>query len=329
MTYYLFKLCFLTSVHFGDSVSAVSLSSSQMTFCADRLFSLLCQMAVKKDCEGPEKLANLVREGKLKLSDAFPWKGENLYFPRPCLEAKTVRENDASDRKTMKKVAYLPLKQYPAFLRSLNGEEPVDPKTLLVRFGQKMVVTRAAVTDGQDTQPYAVGQFTFDEDCGLYFFAGVENSGDAEKLYDLLRQAGYGGIGGKVSSGYGNFTVKAFCPVTELDDVQASLLAENLDATNADFWVSLTTSLPQDEELEQALDGALYQLVRRGGFAQTVGLKGPEKKREQFFLTAGSTFRNSYRGDLFDVAPEGCPHPVYRYAVPIFLGVNSTWLTKL
>ena len=326
MTYYLFKLRFLAPVHFGDSVSAVSLSTSQMTFCADRLFSALCQVAARRDPEGPAKLADMVRAGKLKFSDAFPWKEENLYLPRPCLEAKTIQEGDASDRKIMKKVEYLPLKQYQAFLQSLNGGVPVDPKTLLVRFGQGIVVTRASVAEEEDTVPYAVGQFTFDGNSGLYFFAGVEDAHEKDMLCDLIRQIGYGGIGGKVSSGYGNFTVEQVCPVDETGDGQAGAL-ESLDAPKADFWISLTASLPQDEELDSVLDGALYQLIRRGGFVQTTGLTGPGKKREQFFLKAGSTFHKTYRGDIFDVAPAGCPHPVYRYAVPIFLGVNSTWMT--
>lgn len=327
MTYYLFKLRFLAPVHFGDSVSAVSLSTSQMTFCADRLFSALCQVAARRDPEGPAKLADMVRAGKLKFSDAFPWKEENLYLPRPCLEAKTIREGDASDRKIMKKVEYLPLKQYQSFLRSLNGGAPIDPKTLLVRFGQESVVTRAAVAAGEDTVPYAVGQFTFEEDSGLYFFASVEDAHEKDTLCDLIRQIGYGGIGGKVSSGYGNFTVEQVCPVAELSDGQGKLLSEALDTPEADFWISLTTSLPRDEEVNDVLDGALYQLIRRGGFVQTTSLTGSGKKREQFFLKAGSTFHKTYRGDIFDVAPAGCPHPVYRYAVPIFWGVNSTWMT--
>ena len=325
MTCYLFKLRFTAAVHFGDSVSAVSLAFSQMTFHADRLFSALCQTAALQDPEGPARLAKQVKSGKLKLSDAFPWRENELYLPRPCLEATTVRDSDASDRKVMKKVAYLPLRQYPAFLRSLDGGEPIDLRTLLDRFGEDSTMTRAAVADGQDTLPYAVGQFAFADGCGLYFLAAMDES-EFGLFCTLVRQTGYGGLGGKVSSGCGSFVLEQASPVGELEAPQGNLLTQALEEPDAALWVSLTTSLPREEELESALDGALYQLVRRAGFVQSAALKGPQKKREQFFLAAGSTFRNTYTGDLYEVAPSGCSHTVYRYSVPMFLGVNAAWL---
>ena len=51
------------------------------------------------------------------------------------------------------------------------------------------------------------------------------------------------------------------------------------------------------------------------------------KKREQVFLAAGATFRRTYTGGLYDVAPAGCPHPVYRYGAPLFWGVKQSWWT--
>ena len=327
MTYYLFKLRFTSSVHFGHSLSAVSLPGSEMTFCADRMFSALCQATARRSPEGPRELCELVQNDQLKLSDAFPYRGEQLYLPRPCLEAKAVRDTDAADRKVMKKVAYLPLEQYPAYLQALSGGNPLDPKTLLVRVGEETTTTRVAVSDGEDALPYTVGQFRFDDGCGLYFLAGLETESAFAPLAEAIRQIGYGGIGGKISSGYGGFALLTACPLEELGNTQAKLLAEALETPQAAFWISLTTSLPKDEELEPALDGALYQIVRRGGFVQASGLGGPHKKQEQFFLAAGSTFRHTYRGDVYNVAPKGCPHPVYRYAVPMFLGVKQSWLT--
>lgn len=329
MIYYLFKLRFTTAVHFGDSLSAVSLPSSEMTFCADRLFSALCQTAVQRSPKGPDTLYSLVQSGQLRFSDAFPWKGEQLYLPRPCLEAKTVRDTDASDRKVMKKVAYLPLEQYPAFLRSLAGGDPIDPKTLLVHFGEETTVTRSAVMDGMDALPYALGQYRFDRGRGLYFLMALADNSLFIPLSRLVRQTGYGGIGGKVSSGYGSFEVEHACPVIELEDPQGNLLFEALNAPEAALWVSLTTSLPKEGELDATLNGALCQVVRRGGFVQAPGLNGSHKKQEQFFLAAGSTFRRTYTGDVYNVAPKGCPHPVYRYAVPLFLGVKQAWLTTV
>lgn len=322
MNYYIFKLQFTAPAHFGASVSAVSLSGSEMTFCADRLFSALCQAAVQRWADGPQRLCAMAREGQLKLSDAFPWKEGVFYLPRPCLESTAVRSTDASDRKVMKKVTYLPLTRYAAYLRALAGGEPVDPKTLLVRFGEETLTTRAVVFDGQDTLPYAVGEYRFDDGCGLYFMAGLEDRSDLSMLKEYVAAVGHGGLGGKVSSGCGSFISTAI-PVEEIGEQQDKALTQMLTSDNADCWISLTTSLPRDDELEKALDGALFQLTRRAGFVQTSRLSGPSKKREQFFLTAGSTFHNVYTGDVYDVAPDRCPHPVYRYAMPVFLGVSE------
>lgn len=83
--------------------------------------------------------------------------------------------------------------------------------------------TRAAVFEGQDTLPYHVGAFRFAEDCGLYVLAGLE-SDDAAWLRTLMRALGLSGIGGKVSSGYGKFTVDDEIYLNEPFDEQTAWL---------------------------------------------------------------------------------------------------------
>ncbi len=321
MTCYLFKLRFTSAVHFGSSLSAVSLHGSEFTFCADRLFSALC-MGATGNADFPNELYQMAKSGQLRLSDAFPWKDDLFYLPRPCLETKIVRDSDVSQRKVMKKIAWLPVEKYADYLAMLSGENKTDPKSLLVHFGEESTVTRAAVTAGEDTLPYTVGQFRFADNCGLYFLMQLENESALPGLIALVRQMGYGGIGGKVSSGYGSFELEAVGPLSELGR-QGEILTGMLQETDPAFWVSLTTGLPTDNELAQALDGALYQTIRRSGFVQ--GYNG--KKAEQFFLAAGSTFLHRFTGDVYQVAPAGCSHPVYRYAMPLFMGVKRSWWT--
>ena len=322
MTCYLFKLQFTSAVHFGNSLSAVSLHGSEFNFCADRLFSALCMTGAATDVGCPNELYQMAKSGRLRLSDAFPWKDDTFYLPRPCLETKIVRDSDVSQRKVMKKIAWLPVEKYPDYLRLLCGETKIDPKSLLVHFGEESTVTRAAITAGEDTLPYTVGQFRFADNCGLYFLMELENEADLPGLITLVRQLGYGGIGGKVSSGYGSFKLQTVGSLSELGK-QGAILHEMLQNTDPAFWVSLTAGLPTDDELAQALDGALYQVIRRSGFVQ--GYNG--KKAEQFFLAAGSTFLHKFTGDVYQVAPAGCSHPVYRYAMPLFIGVKRSWWT--
>ncbi len=91
-----------------------------------------------------------------------------------------------------------------------------------------------------------------------------------------------------------------------------------------DRGLLLTSSLPREEELEEALDGASYQVLRRGGFVgSNTYSQVPMKKQTQYFLQAGSVIANRYTGDLYQVGSFGS-HPVYRYGKPMFLGVKLT-----
>ena len=109
--------------------------------------------------------------------------------------------------------------------------------------------------------------------------------------------------------------------LNEFFDAQTQWLYESLTAEK-ERSVLLSASLPREEELEQALEGATYQLVRRGGFvASDTYAETPQKKKTQYFFRSGSVFGHRFTGDLYSVGGFG-EHPVYRYAKPMFLGVD-------
>ena len=86
-------------------------------------------------------------------------------------------------------------------------------------------------------------------------------------------------------------------------------------------YLLLSTSLPQTDELDNALEGASFQLVRRSGFMASYRVETPLKKKTQYALSAGSVLQNRYQGALYDVGLSDV-HPVYRYSKPIFMGVT-------
>lgn len=69
MKYYIFRLSFPNGAHFGDG----NLDSYNMTFHADTLFSALFIEAVKSGGAMADRLLRAAREGKLVLSDGFPY----------------------------------------------------------------------------------------------------------------------------------------------------------------------------------------------------------------------------------------------------------------
>jgi CRISPR-associated protein Csm4 len=69
------------------------------------------------------------------------------------------------------------------------------------------------------------------------------------------------------------------------------------------------------------MEGASFQLVRRGGFVQSEHYADTgRKKKTQIFFAAGSVFHKRFKGALYAVG--NGRHEVYRYGLPIFLGVT-------
>lgn len=320
MNYSLFQLQFNTSVHFGSSDSALSLYRSEDHFRADTLFSALCHTALQTEgSEGLERLLNLARSGTLLLSDSMPWGGETYYLPKPMFSPETAPELPAGKRKALKKLAWIPVMEFDHYCNALKTGEVFEGDA--VHFGVPFEATKARVSVQKDTLPYPVGLYRFEADCGLYFLLGSESFQALDWLSSLIGALGVSGIGGKISSGYGKFTVCDEILLNEFFDEQTEWIYTALSQP-AKRSMLLTTCLPTDEELDTALDGAFYQLIRRGGFvASDTYADSFRKKQAQYYLSAGSVLNNRFAGELYQVGTQGS-HPVYRYAKPIFLGVS-------
>lgn len=326
MDYYLYKLRFDGAVHFGLSDSALSLYTSADHFCADTLFSALCHTALALwGQEGIKALVSQVQAGELLLSDSMPWRScsqEDVYYlPKPCAISLNKKAVPSSLRKAVKKLAWIPVEHMDVFGDSLNGVGTYEPP-VHTAFGVARERTLAAVPYEQDARPYQVGAFHFFKGCGLYFIAACGTKTQAERYEKLVEALGMGGIGGKVSAGFGTFCIENIIYLNESSDAQLRWLYDGLTAKHPQHYLLLTTSLPGDDELDSVLADAQYQLVRRGGFVQsdTFG-DTPLKKQTQYYLAAGAILDEPFQGALYDVAAYG-RHPVYRYAKPILLGVS-------
>jgi len=318
MSYYLYKLQFTTPLHVGESRLANGLESAQLNICADTLFSAICHSIIGIEGEGAlNAFVDKVRANNILFSDTFPYKQDKLYIPKPYITSKSNREIDISKRKLMKKLSYIPVETINTFLNSVAGKDIFDPETITNDFCLNTVDTKVNLTEG----PYSVASVSFFEGCGLYGIVKGEKP-DIEYIINHLKMLGLSGIGGKISSGYGKFKVIDVINLEEEVNSQYGLLLSLLKNTNSDYYISLTTSLPTDSELERAIEGAAYKMVRRGGFMYSTKLNRPLKKQTQYCFYAGSVFRTRYEGDVYNVATKDAPHPAYRYLKPIFLGVN-------
>lgn len=307
MKYKLYRMKFTSSVHFGEG----HLGGSSESFMADRLFSALYIEAFKYGQEAADRLRAAAENGGLLLSDGLPYIGDELYVPKPVVRIEGG-ESDSVLKKAFKKLNYIPVNRLDSYLS--GSLDPQEENERLKRLGIFSDMDKSAVRNGSDfVLPYRLGTYTFFGGSGLYFIVGCEDDKLFTLLNDTIISLGYTGIGGKVSSGLGKFTAEP----EELPHV----LSERLDG-NYSRYVTLSVCMAKNDCLEAALCNAGYMLVKRGGFisSQTYA-DTPRKKREMYFFAAGSSFENRFEGIVADLSTGGA-HPVYRYAVPMFMGVE-------
>ena len=302
MKYSIYKLEFQTGVHLGTGL----LNESSYTFQADQLFSALYIEALKMGCA--EKFYEVVDCGKLLFSDAFPYLKQQYLVPKPMLYVKHLDRGVSEQKKLFKKMKYIPIEELNDFV---NGKMQMkeDP---MKGYGKYESQTMASSRGLEETLPFRVGTFYYENDCGLYIIIAYETEAEKILMGDLLDSLSYTGIGGKKSSGVGKFILKSVRMPEALE-----FHLKNHSASQ----ILLSTALPQESELEKALEGASYQLLKRSGFiASETYADEWQKKKDLYVFAAGSCFANRFKGDIYDVSDHGA-HPVYRYAKALFMGV--------
>lgn len=308
MKYKVYKMSFQTAVHFGSG----TLESGEYTFCADTLFSALCQEALKQDVSLYEELCDYVFADYLRLSDAFPYIGDTLYLPKPMMRIeKEQKEASSVLKKAYKKLKYIPVESFEEYLK---GDYDVLGVKDMGELGVHNTKTVVSIRGNEKTEPYRIGQYFFNDGNGLYIIVGYEKEDAILLIEELLESLSYSGIGGKRSSGYGRFEVH----VKKIPKQLETRLTEK-----ASRYMTISVSLPRTTELEAIMKDAEYILCKRSGFvASEMYGKEPMRKKDFFVFKSGACFAKKYVGDIYDVSSEGGMHPVYRYAKPLFVGVD-------
>ncbi|MBR3456939.1 MAG: type III-A CRISPR-associated RAMP protein Csm4 [Selenomonadaceae bacterium] len=306
MEYHIYKLSFHYGVHFGET----RLESAAMTFQADRLFSALCMEALTIGEAALEKLVSLAQDGRIVFSDAFPYAEKEYFLPKPLIRVEGESSDDPRQRKRFKKLEYVPMHLFGKYIEGKCTIQELES----LAFGIYDTKTSVYLEPGKDAEPYRIGVFAFHENCGLYFFVGYEEKQDLHFVEELLEMLAFSGIGGRRVSGLGRFELH---PGKVQEDILASLKNEY------ETYMSLSISLPQSEEMDFAVEGARYLLLKRSGFVASENY-APEfrHKRDIYAFSAGSCFVHKFSGGVRDVS-NGGNHPVYRYLKPMFMGIRK------
>mgnify|MGYP000722354495 CR=1 FL=1 len=181
--------------------------------------------------------------------------------------------------------------------------------------GKYEMTQKASISyeEGLDALPYYIGSYHFSKNAGLYVIIGYEDTEAFQFISSLIEGLSYSGIGGKRTSGYGKFQAK----YKNMDPQ----LKQRLNVNKYQKMMSLSISLPKDDEIEKVCTEVQFQLIKRSGFVNSMTYADTFRKKKDFYgFVAGSCFKIPYQGDIYDVSIYG-KHPVYRYAIPIFMGV--------
>ena len=315
MYYKIIKLKFLTEVHFGEK----SLDKGNKTIYADSIFSALCHEALNFGETALDDLFSMANAGNLLISDAMPYIDEEFYIPKPKIKIiYNINDEFSNKAKVLKKIDYVPVSKFDDYLKGrLDIEKTADK---LGNVGDFLLRQRAFIQRADDTLPYGLEVFSFSENSGLYICVGYNSEKEYSFIETLFNQLSYTGTGGKVSSGLGKFR----CSPADIPENLKNRLSANEINKDSIFnkYMSLSICLPKDDELDSALEDAVFLLKRRGGFINSGSCVGTAKKKKELYVfQSGSVFKNRFKGDIYDVASDMVPHKVYRYAKPMFMGV--------
>lgn len=318
MHYYLYKLNFPYGVHFGADKSGIFLEKISPNCHCDTLYSAICHEILK--LEGEEKLTefyNATVRGEFLFSDLLPYSNDELLIPKPILFVEKSEDEQVSNsvkKKKMKKLKFLPISKLQEFFEG-NAENIDFSKSVIY---EKNAPARSGIDE--DNGLYSVGVTKFLDGYGLYFIAQLPEN---KKVWfdNIIKSLGWSGIGGKRTSGYGQFEVIDDYELDENSAISAEAILSKALNKNSENYLSLSAFYPKQSEIDKLKDG-YYSLIQRQGFVQSATYSDKMlKKLPTTMINAGSCFKEKFAGDVIDVKKDG-NHSVYRYGKPIMIGID-------
>lgn len=331
MKYYVYKLKFLTPVHFGNSAGGGKLDKVALTCSADTYFSALCQEAANLGRD-VRTFAEYFKNGLISISSLFPYfdnpetKESELYLPKPLILGKrTQREaqsyqdvkKEATALKKLKKSLYIRGCELENFYKaSMNGDRFVS---FAPSFASEYITTRVSMR-GENSLPYHVGSYIFREDAGLYFVLGFEDENAAKEFRDIAESLGYSGIGGKRSSGFGKYEIVGEPIDLSSSDGDFLALYKMLENDDAKLKMCIAPLCPTSGQAASVKSGN-YKIIKRSGFVTS----GEDNlKRSTFYMLAeGSCFSTAIQGEMKELKIPGFDHFIYRNGLGMFVGVGN------
>lgn len=299
------------------------------------MFSAICsEMVSAQSYDTLEKFVNLAKNGRLKLSDLFPYHSDDkgntsFYLPRPKIDFNTSIDTDdlkktrsrLMNEKFLSKEKFFKITELKKIIEMLaTGKNRIRGE--IVEFAESSVTTKVNCRNGV-SMPYFISSHTFKEGNGLYGIIELDISDIAEKevilnqLQNFIELLGYSGIGGKRSSGYGKFELlDDILDVAEGDFYEdIAELNKMLTAEKAPMYMSVSVLHPLESELGDVKKG-WYSIKKRSGFSDNI------KRNDIYMIEAGSCFQKKIIGNIIDISDKRINHPVYKYGAGMYVGLG-------
>ncbi len=280
----------------------------------------------------------------VRFSSGYPWRGNDLFVLPPV----TVWPSESFAMMHLRGARYLPLRAVRTLLAGgelLEEEWMVDPasRCLLHRIaGPVTSVFRVSLRVRQPvdrirnsgSEARRIACLEFGPEAGVWFVIAFSDEPARarweEPVRAALRLLADSGFGGGRSLGWGRGAAPAFESIPWPDHFLPEAVAPAGEAEAAaapqpppGYWLlSLFRPGPRDQV---DWDRGRYAVTVRGGRVESPAGWGAEKKAVRM-VREGSVLSGAAApvGSAPDVAPEGFPHPVYRYGfalnIPIRLG---------
>lgn len=318
----IYKLKFLTPVHFGAAELGGKLESVSFSYGSDKLFGALC-------CELSENenlLLNFVekvRREEILFSDMFPYTNNNFYLPKPILlvDSQKISERlelvemrrQATQRKKQKKIEFIRASRFEEYFSAVKRNAPFQEEN---KFGETELVQKVSCRE-EEPLPYYVGTFSFNDESGFYLLVLFEDNCDEQFFRTTLEYLGLAGIGGKRSSGFGKFSLVEEISLEDCMNEDLAALSKMLTNESASWQMNLSSLLPCPDEIP-TLKKSYFKLKRRGGFVTAI----ERKKNNVCVVTSGSCFPRRLKGELLS-ADKVSEHEIYRLGKSIYAGLST------
>lgn len=338
MKYRAYFLEFLTPVHFADNNFGGDLEKASFYCSADTYFSAICSEANLISKEILQSIMEKFEQRKLAISSLFPYyySAQNddlqLYLPKIYLSVDNLSKIDSySEQKKYSRLwkqndkeDFIRISEIKNWLQSINDKEvySIDNPIFAIENTMEKVACR-----GQESLPYFVNSYKFNDNAGLYFILGYEDDDDAIIMEKIIESLGYSGIGGKKSSGYGKY--KFFRnpkilngEISKYRDVLILTKMINMDmSVNRGRKLCIAPLLPRKEDVKYISVGN-YKIVKRSGFIYDQNTHNKKRKNNLYMLAEGSCLMKYLEGMILKEEYEGISYPIYRNGMGMFVGID-------